>query len=90
MATDTHANLEQSIWAQPVINPAVTPQQKERLRRDWDAIAGEPLRYETSNISEPIYAFGSELACLRLEHAMRNGKAAFSANLKTWFYVNQA
>lgn len=83
------AALEESIWAKP-IDMTITHEQRERVRREWDAIAGERMRYEMTSSTEPIYAFGSELACLRIEHAMKAGKAAFSPNLKTWYYVNQA
>ena len=67
----------------------VTPQQELRLKQEWDHIAGESLRYEVTTSSDPIYAFGSELACLRLEHTLKAGRADFSANLKTWYYVNR-
>ena len=56
----------------------------ERASRIWSEYAGESVKVEV--IGGVIYAFGSELACLRLEHRMRTGRAAYSQNLQTWTY----
>ena len=57
---------------------------EERATQEWQGYAGEPIRVE--EIGGVLYAFGSELACLRLEHKMRCGRAKFSTNLNTWTY----
>lgn len=72
-----------------MIDTTVTSGQLARVTRDWTAIAGEQIRIEATEITAPIYAFGSELACLRLWAKMQTGRAAYSENLNTWFYVNQ-
>jgi hypothetical protein len=56
----------------------------KRAENDWSEYAGERVRVE--RIGGVLYAFGSELACLRLEHRMRVGRAAYSENLQTWTY----
>lgn len=60
---------------------------RERVAREWGAIAGEQITIE--QIGGVIYAFGSELACLRIEHTMRKGRAVYSENLKTWTYTTE-
>lgn len=64
----------------------------ERLQRivtDWSKVAGETIRVEV--MEEDIYAFGSELACLRLEHHFKRGicetDAEYSKNLQTWYFL---
>ena len=57
---------------------------EERAQREWSRLAQEPVRVE--KIGGEWYAFGSELACLRLEHKMRCGRAKYSENLQTWTY----
>lgn len=37
-------------------------------------------------IKGALYAFGSELACLRLEHIMRTGRADYSIPRQSWVY----
>ena len=45
---------------------------------------------EVKQLGGAIYAFGTELACLRLSHAYRNcgdrAASGFSENLKTWYF----
>ena len=72
-----------------MVDFTVTPAQHARTVRDWSALAGEAVTVEATRSDEPIYAFGSELACLRLVYAMRVGRVAYSANLGTWFYCNR-
>ncbi len=55
---------------------------EKRATEEWSKLAGEPVTVE--QVGGVLYAFGSELACLRLEHKMRCGRAAWSENLKTW------
>lgn len=65
-----------------------TPKMMERAAALWSGYAGEPVRLE--RISGVLYAFGSEIACLRLYHKMRGkGRAAFSTNMQTWYYCNE-
>jgi hypothetical protein len=63
-----------------------------RIKQAWEGLAKEPLRFEIEEdqrlgVIQPITAYGSELACLRLEHHM-GGMARFSKHLNTWYYVN--
>lgn len=61
----------------------------QRIVNDWSKVAGEAVSVEV--MEEDIYAFGSELACLRLEHHFKKGvcetDAAYSANLHTWYFL---
>jgi len=70
----------------------VTQAQINRVKKDWTQIAGEPITVEVGETVQcPIYAFGSELAVLRLFHkfAGSSAKAGYSVNLKTWYFVNK-
>lgn len=66
----------------------MTEAQMNRLTHSWDAVARETLRIE--QINGAIYAFGSELACLRLYYHYRysatKARAAYSTNLSTWYF----
>ena len=61
----------------------------QRVADQWKKVAGEVLSIEV--MEEDIYAFGSELACLRLEHHFKNGvcetDVAYSTNLQTWYFL---
>lgn len=67
----------------------ITPSQELRVMEEWSGIAGEPMRIECSDLDSPVYAFGSELGCLRLFHKMPNGRLRYSQNMKTWCYSNK-
>ena len=64
----------------------------DRLKRhikDWSDIAGETI--EIKIYENDIYAFGSELACLRLYYKFRNCevdkiKVAFNKSIGSWFF----
>lgn len=61
----------------------------ERVKKDWLEIAKEEINVE--QIGGAIYAFGSELATLRLFHKYRYTDesrihADYSVNMKTWFF----
>ena len=66
----------------------MTEAQKNRVTADWIKIAGEAVEIE--NRSGTYYAYGSEIACLRLAYKFRCSgdriAAKFSENLKTWFF----
>jgi hypothetical protein len=68
----------------------ITPKQLERVKNDWEKVAQEPL--VLSDIGVVIYAFGSELACLRLFHHYRYTAdvekiaAKYSKNQKSWYF----
>lgn len=57
----------------------------QRIINDWSKVTGETVGMEV------IYAFGSELSCLRLEHHFKKGECetdtAYSTNLKTWYFL---
>jgi len=68
-----------------------TVSQIERTTQEYSAIAKEPVTIEF--ICGTLYAFGSELACLRLGNHMRannTARVAYSTNLKTWYYTHEA
>ena len=68
----------------------VTEEQRRRLVADWGQLADEPVRVFCTTLDQPIFAYGSELACLRLYYRMNSqGRVAYSANLETWYYCNQ-
>lgn len=52
---------------------------EERATKEWSRLAGEDVHVE--EIGGVLYAFGSELACLRLWYKMGHGKAAPSKAL---------
>jgi len=66
--------------------------QKNRVVADWSKIAGEVV--EVEKCKGVYYAYGSEIACLRLAYKFRrcNDRAAaeFSKNLNTWFFRLEA
>lgn len=59
-----------------------------RAAKEWSGIAKEEIRCEV--IGEVIYAYGSELACLRLAYAFRDSKdeprVANFGKLSTWYF----
>jgi hypothetical protein len=59
-----------------------------RAKNDLEKIAKETL--ELKQLGGALYAFGSELACLRLFHKYRycgeRAAAGFSDNMKTWYF----
>lgn len=57
---------------------------EERATKEWSRLAGEPVQVE--DVGGTLYAFGSELACLRLWSKMGMGKAKYSSNRKSWFW----
>lgn len=67
----------------------MTGERLQRIADQWQKAAGETLSIEV--MEEDIYAFGSELACLRLEHHFKNGECetdvAYSTNLQTWYFL---
>lgn len=67
--------------------------QIQRLRFDWERMAGEAV--EVEEISGTFYGFCSELGALRIAYQYRHGdseayKAAYSENKKTWFFRLEA
>jgi len=59
-----------------------------RAKTEFENYAKEAL--ELKELGGAIYAFGSELACLRLFHKYRNcgdrADSGFSQNLKSWYF----
>jgi len=59
----------------------------ESLKNIWKDVCKEDVEIE--QISGAIYAFGSELACLRLlnyYYMNPRTKAAWSSNRNTWYF----
>ncbi|MDC1809397.1 hypothetical protein POZ03_02835 [Bacteroides uniformis] len=67
----------------------MTGERLQRIADQWEKTAGESISIEV--MEEDIYAFGSELACLRLEHHFKKGicetYVAYSTNLQTWYFL---
>ena len=67
----------------------MTGERLQRIADQWEKTAGESISIEV--MEEDIYAFGSELACLRLEHHFRKGicetDVAYSTNLQIWYFL---
>ena len=59
-----------------------------RAKAEFEKHAKETL--ELKELGGAIYAFGSELACLRLFYKYKNcgdrANSGFSDNLKTWYF----
>lgn len=62
----------------------VTEQQIKRTQAEYSRIAGENVSLEV--IGGAIYAFGSELATLRLFRKMPKMRQGYSENMKTFFF----
>lgn len=65
----------------------LTEQKLKTLTFDWRNIAGEDI--EVKQIKGAVYAYGSELATLRLlKHFKRSNRARqdYSVNLYTFFF----
>lgn len=61
-----------------------TKSQLSRIEKEYSAIAGEKVTVE--QIGSTMYAFGSELATLRLFRKMPNMRQGFSENMNTFFF----
>jgi hypothetical protein len=59
-----------------------------RTKTEFEKHAKEIL--ELKDLGGAVYAFGSELACLRLFYAYRHcgdrAASGFSENMKTWYF----
>jgi len=65
----------------------MTEKHLKRLSYNWKGIAKEEVKVEL--IRSALYAYGSELAILRLFFQFRNAtntRAAYSQNLRTWYF----
>jgi hypothetical protein len=69
------------------MNLEPTESMMARATAEWSQLAKEPVTMKS--IKGFLYAFGSELACLRLWATMKRGRAAYSTNLGTWYYCNE-
>ena len=68
----------------------VTANQLKRVTKDWSSIAGEPVSVEQSGSF--LFAYGTELAVLRLSAAFKECKDAthkFSSNLNSWYFSKE-
>lgn len=67
--------------------PELSANKIEQTRKDWEKIAKETLVLE--QVKGVLYAFGSELAALRLYYKFRHSKGAraeYSSNLRSWYF----
>ena len=71
-----------------MIDTEITDSQRQRVASDFQQYAGdEPIRFE--QIKACFYAFGSELAVLRILNKYRwckKARAGYIENLQTWFF----
>lgn len=60
----------------------------QKAKQEFETHAKETL--DVQSLSGALYAFGSELACLRLANTYRSSgdraDSGFSQNLKTWYF----
>ena len=69
-----------------VISEDATPDQLKRVQQEYSHIAGEQIEIE--EIKGVIYAFGSEIAVLRLYRKFRgHGRSEYSTNMRRWFFT---
>jgi hypothetical protein len=61
-----------------------TAAQLARTEADYSRIAGEPVALQ--QIAGAIYAFGSEIATLRLFRKMPNCRQGYSENRKQFYF----
>ena len=84
MATKKAGGIEMSY-----LQDYMTGSRLQRTIDQWQKAAKESITIEV--MEDDIYAFGSELACLRLEHHFKNGvcetEVAYSTNLQTWYFL---
>ena len=66
----------------------VNTEHLNRWQRDASYYADEPVTVE--KVNDVLYAYGSELACRRIEHTFRHSinktTLGYSKNLETWFF----
>jgi hypothetical protein len=62
----------------------ITEAQIARAQADWGRIAGEAVTVE--HIGGALYAFGSEIATLRLFRQMPNNRQGYSENLGKFYF----
>jgi hypothetical protein len=71
------------------LEETVTEKKLDLLTKEWQRFSVEPI--EVNVTGNDVFAFGSEIACLRLfyhfRHSQANCKVAKSLNLNTWYFV---
>lgn len=77
------------ITKKTTLEDIITPKRLARIEHEWGELAGgEGLKVDV--IGNTIYAFGSEIACLRLYRKFYGtGRVCFSESYGSWFYVNE-
>jgi hypothetical protein len=66
----------------------VTEQLLARYRSDWQSYAGKNEPITVENVGGTVYAFGSELATMRIMKVYRfnqNVRHGWSENLQSWY-----
>ena len=67
----------------------ITRDQRKRLQQDWSSMADEEINIQCTFITAPIFAFGSELAMLRLFYKFRQAdrhKVYYSNSFQSWCF----
>jgi len=72
-----------------MLRPLGVPEKvQEKTRKEYSKIAGEEIRVRVMEYSDDIYAFGSELACLKLaQHFAGERLQVRHSNNDTWMFV---
>ena len=71
------------------MNANFDSQLAQSAQTEWSKIAKESVNVEV--VCGVMYAFGSELACLRIYKAfLGKGRVEYSKNLKSWFFSDEA
>jgi hypothetical protein len=60
---------------------------EQKAAEEWSKYAQEPVTVDY--IAGALFAFGSELAMLRLARHMRHGRAEYSENRKSWYWMTE-
>jgi len=72
------------------MSTTITESGANKFKQEWSEIAGEEVEIQAESLQEPIYAFGSELACLRLAYAFKHSgdrvTAEYSEGMKSWYF----
>lgn len=66
----------------------MTTEYQNRIKRDFEKIAKETIKIDTSSSTEIVYGFCSELAMYRIAEAYRNGKNfdyGYSKNFSSYY-----
>jgi len=79
------AQTEQVLSTYRVTEPQAVPAHIKLAKAEYSRMAGESV--EVEEIGGALYAFGSELATLRLFRKMPSNSQGYSSNLKRFYFL---